>query len=716
MIRFYSTYSFCDIAAKTAVCRSLEQDLETGLSLSLYDPIMRERIALHGFLALGLVLSACAKDDNPSASSGEEIRFSAYKNRVVTRSGDGWSPFDAGTKYDLYIIDYAATPDWTEGNALLYNGTGTETPNGTIDYGTPVQFPAQALNFYAVTDGTATKPVASFLVGSAPAYEVKVDENDRLADLMRAEVIGRDAATGSRVELDFIHTLSKIRFEIAKQTDDAPMNDIYIQSVTLENMYAEGTLNLQTGMYALGSPAETRAYYDRSAAGDKQYIGLSQAGIKSTDGTTDLEMLIFPRDAANMNVINVRVVLGKDGESDAWKTVDVPVEYIVDAETNLTEPFEFKPNYEYVLTLMVTDNTVRLLIFETQVYEWIEVDHDEDEIQASLGKPISFAGIMWMDRNLGAKSADPINDFDNCTGYYYQHGRSIPYLWNSQKNIVYTYGSNGEIIEGYVAYAASRTESAVAWMPGEVPADTGTGDPSGYKYIRPTTAGEAGRWLLGDNASGGSSIKMQTFWNDKNNQPCPDGWRMPVPADIAAFMPSPSLVATWHTAPSGSMTGREFNRTNILNAKEDRIYGTIGGVPAIYMLKNKGTNKAYRIRIERLESNKPNHYYYQICRFPAESSDDFSGYTQTTIAGAYDWNYPSEIMNIACSGLINLGTISLVGNTVMLRTSAMGTLPGGSAVCYFITSNSNTLGPGMQPSHGACQGSQIRCVRDLNEQ
>ena len=334
---------------------------------------MKERIALHSFLALGLVLSACSKEEvkTPSAGTGEEICFSAYKNRIVTRSGDDWSPFDAGTKYDLYIIDYAATPDWTAANALLHNGTGTELADGTIEYGTPLQFPGTALNFYAVTDGTATKPASISPVGNIPTYKVELDGNGQLPDLMRAEIVGRDETAGNQVKLDFTHTLSKIRFEIAKQSDESPMNDIYIQSIALENMYSEGILSLETGLYTLGTPTETRTYYDRSVAGGKQYIDTDQAGIKTADGTSELEMLIFPREATNINVINAEIVIGKDGEVDTWRTVDVPIEYVPDAEADpaVTAPFEFKPNYEYVLTLMVTDNTVRLLVFETEVYE-----------------------------------------------------------------------------------------------------------------------------------------------------------------------------------------------------------------------------------------------------------------------------------------------------------------------------------------------------------
>ena len=346
------------------------------------------------------------------------------------------------------------------------------------------------------------------------------------------------------------------------------------------------------------------------------------------------------------------------------------------------------------------------------------MDYEENDTQAFLGKPISFAGLMWMDRNVGAKSADPVNDFDNCAGFYYQFGRSIPYRWNSQKNVPYTYGSDGTIIEGQVGRAEGRLASSVAFLPGDIPQSTYSGDPSGYKMISATQTGYLGWWLIGSNTNGGSAVELQTFWNDKKNQPCPEGWRMPVPEDIAAFMPDPTIRSDWYSAPKSGLTGLEFNYTNILNTTEDRIFGTIDGIYAIYMLKNKGTNNAYRIRIRRLESAKSGHYYYEVCRFPAENSDNFSSYTQTTITGAYDWDYPSEIMNIACSGYIQGGSIAGYGGQVMLRTSVMGRLPGGTNACYFraLVYTPGILGPGLQQEHAAWLGSQVRCVRDLNDQ
>lgn len=72
---------------------------------------------------------------------------------------------------------------------------------------------------------------------------------------------------------------------------------------------------------------------------------------------------------------------------------------------------------------------VRTIAIAPQVYDWI----DEDRTDNYLGQPVTFANLMWMDRNLGAKSADCENDWENCRGYYYQYARNIPYILDKEK-------------------------------------------------------------------------------------------------------------------------------------------------------------------------------------------------------------------------------------------------------------------------------------------
>ena len=60
-----------------------------------------------------------------------------------------------------------------------------------------------------------------------------------------------------------------------------------------------------------------------------------------------------------------------------------------------------------------------------------------------MGQPLTFNGVMWMDRNLGATSADmtTAEGWEGARGYVYQLGRSIPYYL--PKTVEYT-GSDGK--------------------------------------------------------------------------------------------------------------------------------------------------------------------------------------------------------------------------------------------------------------------------------
>ncbi|MCS3206510.1 hypothetical protein NXV42_19060 [Bacteroides fragilis] len=66
--------------------------------------------------------------------------------------------------------------------------------------------------------------------------------------------------------------------------------------------------------------------------------------------------------------------------------------------TTVTEPFRFLPNYEYTLTITITNSDVQIITIIPRRYDWIE--HDDDS--QYLGQPLTFNGLMWMDRNLGA--------------------------------------------------------------------------------------------------------------------------------------------------------------------------------------------------------------------------------------------------------------------------------------------------------------------------
>ena len=86
-------------------------------------------------------------------------------------------------------------------------------------------------------------------------------------------------------------------------------------------------------------------------------------------------------------------------------------------------PLRLKQNHEYTFSIAVLKNDVRIVAVTPKVYDWIDVELGN---VAYFGQPVYFGDLVWMDRNLGASSADCENDWYNTIGYYYQHGRNVP--------------------------------------------------------------------------------------------------------------------------------------------------------------------------------------------------------------------------------------------------------------------------------------------------
>lgn len=163
----------------------------------------------------------------------------------------------------------------------------------------------------------------------------------------------------------------------------------------------------------------TRTYFDSSEPSSSEglEIGTTAVSVSPTGTGISDGLLIFPnqdsQNAQNPRELSIAVTLS--GLEESPKTVSFPLRN-VDETGNDTGPFIFESNHEYTLLITVLDDDVRTIAIAPQVYEDIIVPLDPP-----LGQPVTFANLMWMDRNLGATSADCENDWENTRGYYYQY-------------------------------------------------------------------------------------------------------------------------------------------------------------------------------------------------------------------------------------------------------------------------------------------------------
>ena len=428
--------------------------------------------------------------------------------------------------------------------------------------------------------------------------------------------------------------------------------------------------------------------------------------------------MLFPN--ADNEEVSISVTLGNlEGE-------DKEVEYKlrkVDEEGNDVGVFQFEVNHQYTLLITVLKDEVRTIAIAPQVYDWI----DEDRKDNYLGQPVTFANLMWMDRNLGAKSADCENDWENCRGYYYQYARNIPYILDKEmydKNngvgqiyqYLYTYNQYGQKVyggvqAGTVLHGVSVRYPNIAVNPG---------DEGIYEFVW-DSGGENGCWML-DETENREDEFVNTYWTQSSeNHPCPKGWRLPTQEDFASFLPEIALSSggNWYE-------GYRYNLNytgHTLSLPEAVVHGTIDGERAIYLIKRKGRSDCYRIRILLKESKSDrNKSYYEFAYFSGDANMTFNGLTseELFLASGLDWSTPTAIMQVPACGFIHttgMESLNSDGISTILRSSDYNLTFGVDLsdnfsynwVCYL----RRDYNFGLFGRSRKCLGDQIRCVRDV---
>ena len=657
-----------------------------------------------GVLALSVML-ACNHEDVASGfpSAGQQAVLVAQKSHIITRAGDEVTPFKLRTKYLLYAVN--------QENVEVLNGEGTERDNHTIDYGTVISYGSSPISFYGATYGSTTE-VPAFPSDGGTTITETVKDDGTLPDLMFSNnLIDQTVSNGYRLEMNFKHAMSKLKFRIVKQDetedDEKNLENATLTKIQVQGTHGAGTLDIVNGTWTYAEdeePLPDRTYYANATGME----------VTTTSQKVPGELLVFPN--AEDELVTISVTLTGIGDNGGEKTVEYPLKKINEqgAETG-NGNFQLEMNHEYTLLITVLKDEVRTIAIAPQVYDWIDENRDDNY----LGQPVTFANLMWMDRNLGATSADCENDWENCRGYYYQYARNIPYILDKEKYdaaanqipvypFLYTYNQNGEKVYGGVAAGDNIYNIPVRYPNIAI----NPGDKGLYLFIWDPT--NNGIWLYNENNNGEHSFIDEYWTSDNNNHPCPKGWRLPTRADFASFLPERRFpIGTWYNGYQ-----YYFNyQANTLGYQEDEVHGTINGERAIYIIKRRGRPDCYRIRILLKESNTPGKSYYEFAYFPGDATMKFDGLTteaafvESMNNGLFDWNSPSAIMQIPACGFIHtIGGNKLDGDGVstVLRSSDW-VRAGYNWVCYLRSDQSFGLFDGSRKA----LGDQIRCVRDV---
>lgn len=706
-------------------------------------------------LSVTMSFFACADEEwtgENAAESSEYIRFGTTRERAISRSeGLSIMNFDTGTKYDLYAIT-TGTQYWNatgDDAPRLRNVTGTETADHTVDYGTEVLYDQKTLDFYAVTDGTTTAPVA--VLGeenstTGPTYAISERADGYLPDLMRAETREHSSENGV-VTLDFKHVLTKLTFEVVKVKELAD-TEVTLTSVEILNAYKAGTLDLGTGKV-------TASASDGDKGTRTVFSGKTYAVPASTPELLTDTILIFPREES-IEALNIRLKLNKGGVEI---TKDYPImqaKKLADGSYSATEtePFVFRPNYAYRLSITVLKDNVQVLTVAPMVYDWVE--HVDEELY--LGQPHTFGGLIWMDRYLGAESADisTPESWEKCRGYYYQFGRSIPYTLDNENNkgrMVEFTGSDDKTYSR-PKYDSSKEKEGAQPYP-NVPGREDEGPLDSYQGAKAAISLEEAmnttmKFNFIQNAhlwDGNNTRGSDKYWATLDNQPCPAGWRLPTVEDFYTIFP--------YDAAAGDVTfntGLYDDGTNGLQGKKNRsdyhkgstfteirqndpvagrksVYVGVKGSGdlnaadgVLYAIKNQGSSQAYRLKwyfrriegdTEDLDSGTGVAYRTTlvVARFPCAESAEMD----STNYDKFDWKHPVEEMYFPITGHIygtNKALIAL-GVELTLATSESSSNSRCCAARVKYAGSNTGRYIYVRKTDYRDNGFQIRCVRDV---
>lgn len=656
-----------------------------------------------GILAL-LGITACTHEDAISVTPSEEQEtiLSARKSHIITRAGDEVTQFEVGTKYRLYAVNQ-------EGGIELKGQEGTEQSNHTINYGSVISYGSSPISFYGATYGsTSVVPEFSSVGGTTITETVR---GDALSDLMFSNnLIDQTVSNGYRLEMDFKHAMSKLKFRIVKQdeTEDAEaekkLENATLTKIQVKGTHGTGSLDIVNGKWTYVEEEvdlSVRTYYDNTT------------GMKVETASQEVpgEMLVFPNEANEQ--VTISVTLTGIGDSEGEKTVDYRLMEI-DEEGEEDGNFQFEMNHEYTLLITVLKDEVRTIAIAPQVYDWI----DEDREDNYLGQPVTFANLMWMDRNLGAKSADCENDWENCRGYYYQYARNIPYILDKEKYdaapnkipvypFLYTYNQYGEKV--YSVDDVQTTVLTSQTIRGRKNIAVNPGEDGEYRFI--SDISNDGYWMLDEN--GNEEPFIDEFWTSSaENHPCPKGWRLPTKEDFASFMPDITLNAPW----SKGFNSRIYNGA-VLGIREQLVYGEIGDEKAMYLIKRQGHPDCYRIRILMKESKESGKWYFEFAYFSGDPTMTFVDLTteekflESMTNGRFDWSTPTAIMEVPACGFIHPSTENRLngdGINALLRADEPNEQY--NWICYL---RDDAYQFGLIKTSRKALGDQIRCVRDV---
>lgn len=410
-----------------------------------------------------------------------------------------------------------------------------------------------AAQFVAHPGGSAANPTYEIRYHD-PGVAAEAAESYGYSDYCRAQAHYNqsDQTTESDVIVGFKHILSKINVQMTQvsTTARAAGYDLTVKSIALKGVRDNATYNVRRDEFAIdASESRTTRTIWQSASADGTDILSSSQQLVSTYVLPSL-------DAADQDGAYLELEIELGG-ADAGQFTDADGKILVpvwaDGQENV--PLRFESNYEYTLQVVFMADGIRIVTVTPLVYPWFDGETDGGDKgdmyeDIAIGNPQLFDDLLWSDRDLGATQSLPYDSisFKACNGYFYQHGRNIPYLpveWvdggkNPSRNFIAENGGDvfpicpERVLLADGTYVNINLMNQAPWSgkgsgflltPDEIPDKILTWTLQYCKYNSDRT------WLKGTSAG-------KDLWADPSTQPVPPGWRLPHPEDFYGIVPS----------------------------------------------------------------------------------------------------------------------------------------------------------------------------------
>lgn len=395
----------------------------------------------------------------------------------------------------------------------------------------------------------------------------------------------------------------------------------------------------QSYLFAEGHPSEGVTYVD--------YDPVAVIGNSTTS------FYVFPQPAATNRM--TLTVTGTLNGMDLTQTLEVkPMQEGV--------AIDMESNTAYTVKLQAQAQEIKMECALQTVEEWKDGADIAGVITVDPAVPsdlIPFNGLLWMDRNLGATTAD-LEDWDNAIGDFYQWGRNTAFSATGQI----------ETISGPLTAEAAASDENIS------------------KFITLMK----GDWLDGSDDS---------RWQSAASQPCPEGYRMPTVADfMGIFTPAGVLVNTY----TGPVSKSETLADGTFSAQ---YWGDRSRT--MYGIKKMGTADAYYMKWEYLKTNGGNGYV-KISRWTADAAATFTGKDLNTIQEEFvALGEPAETITFAAAGNItgSSGTYSNSSQGGYYWTSSLN----GSTGAHRAEFTSGKMIAG-DTYNSRISGHSVRCIKE----